>query len=286
MSRLLAILIPVALFVMLLLLVAVFRVRGRAWPLLAAGAATVLTVGGGLLTGTPVTPAVLAGVPVLIGLGVDYAVQLVARFSEERAGGADAEEAVRRVVANTAHATLIAAVTTLAGLAALALVSGIDAGPLAAVPLVAEFSIVLCAGVIFAWVGGLFIALPLAVWSDRRRPGVAGRSAELANSREATRTPAGRTLAIADSWRGVVGLATVLALFGWAMLRVVPVQTDVQQLLASSLPELNDIEAVQAQTGYTNEVDIYVQGRRGHRPDRCAAPAARPTWSGSAARHR
>ena len=44
------------------------------------------------------------------------------------------------------------------------------------------------------------------------------------------------------------------------MLRVVPVQTDVQQLLASSLPELNDIQAVQAQTGYTNEVDIYVRG--------------------------
>ena len=42
-GRLLAILIPVALFVMLLLLVAVFRVRGRAWPLLAAAAATVLT---------------------------------------------------------------------------------------------------------------------------------------------------------------------------------------------------------------------------------------------------
>jgi predicted RND superfamily exporter protein/DNA replication protein DnaC len=259
MSTLLAILIPVALFVMLLLLVAVFRVRGRAWPLLAAGAATVLTIGGGLLTGTPITPAVLAGVPVLIGLGVDYAVQLVARFSEERSAGADAEEAVRRVISNTAHATLIAAVTTLAGLAALALVSGIDAGPLAAVPLVAEFSLVLCAGVVLAWLGGLFVALPLAVWSDRRGPATA-RSGEGARSRGPGRTPAGRTLAIADSWRGVVGLATVLALFGWAMLRVVPVQTDVQQLLASSLPELNDIQTVQAETGYTNEVDIYLHG--------------------------
>src|SRR5207244_3291779 len=119
MTQLLVILFPVALLVMFLLLAGTFRVRGRVWPLVAAVATTVLTVGTALLTGTPITPAVLAGVPVLIGLGVDYAVQLVARFSEERARGNDARSAIQRVLDSTAQATLIAAVTTLAGLAAL-----------------------------------------------------------------------------------------------------------------------------------------------------------------------
>ena len=71
------------------------------------------TVGVSLLTGSPITPAVLAGVPVLLGLGVDYAVQLVARYSEERRRGADELTALRTVLQNTGVATLVAAAATL-----------------------------------------------------------------------------------------------------------------------------------------------------------------------------
>ena len=263
MSQLLAILFPVALFVMLLLLVAIFRVRGRLWPLLAAIAATVLTVGAALLTGTPITPAVLAGVPVLVGLGVDYAVQLVARYSEERSRGVDIEAALRAVIGNTGSATLIAAAATLAGLAALALFGGVDWGPLVAVPLVAEFALVLCGGVVLAWLGALFIALPLTVWADLRQPIAAhdGVENDAESTRERSMPVATRTIAIADNWRGVVALATVLALFGWVALHFVPVQTDVQHLLSQSLPELGAIQTVQAETGYTNEIDVYLRGQ-------------------------
>ncbi|MBV9101410.1 MAG: MMPL family transporter [Candidatus Dormibacteraeota bacterium] len=258
MTALLIILFPVALLVMLLLLVGTFRVRGRVWPLLAALAATVLTIGLSLLTGTSITPAVLAGVPVLVGLGVDYAVQLVARYAEERGRGVAASEALGLVLSNTAGATLIAAVSTLVGLAALAVVGGIDWGPLVAVPLVAEFALVLCGGVVLAWLGGLFVALPLAVWSDGRTPIPAGAEESTPNARDQRRLS--RTLAIADNWRGVVALAGVLALGGWALLHVVPVQTDVQALVSPSLQELKDINVVQAETGYTNEIDVYLHG--------------------------
>ena len=254
MTQLLAILFPVALVVMLVILVALFRVRGRAWPLLAAVAATALTVGASLSFGIPVTPAVLAGVPVLVGLAVDYSVQFVARFDQERARTDDTEAALRMVLQNAGGATAAAANATIAGLLALALVSGIDGGPLVAVPLVAEFALVLVVGVSFAWGAGAFIALPLAVWSSARR-GVAARADE-----PAVPSPA-RTIAIADNWRGVTALAAVLALAGWIALHFVPVQTDVQQLASSSLPELVNIQTVQAETGYTNEVDVYVQGQ-------------------------
>ncbi|HYL70202.1 MAG TPA: MMPL family transporter, partial [Candidatus Dormibacteraeota bacterium] len=222
MTQLLIILFPVALLVMLLLLVGTFRVRGRIWPLMAALAASVLTIGISLLTGTSITPAVLAGVPVLVGLGVDYAVQLVARFAEERGRGVDSAESVRSVLANTAGATLIAAVSTLVALLALAIVGGIDWGPLVAVPLVAEFALVLCGGVVLAWLGGVFIALPLAVWSDRRAPIAAAPAEPKPNARDERRLS--RTLAIADNWRGVVAFAGLLAVAGWVLLRAVPVQ--------------------------------------------------------------
>ncbi|TMB90977.1 MAG: hypothetical protein E6J45_07545, partial [Chloroflexi bacterium] len=262
MTQLLAVLFPVALFVMLLLLAGTFRVRGRVWPLVAAVATTVLTVGISLLTGTPITPAVLAGVPVLIGLGVDYAVQLVARYSEERGRGATVEVALQRVLERTAHATLIAAVTTIAGLASLALLAGIDWGPLVAVPLVAEFALVLSGGVVLAWLGGLFIALPLAVWSEARQPAPSASAANTGTDAAGVGTrAAARTAAIAENWRAVVGFAGLLALAGWALLFLVPVQTDVQKLVSTSLPELRNVETVQRQTGYTNEIDVYLRGQ-------------------------
>jgi predicted RND superfamily exporter protein len=257
MSRLLVVLLPVAALVMLVLLIGIFRVRGRSWPLLAALAATGATIGLTLLTGTPITPAVLASVPVLLGLGVDYAVQLVARYSEERDAGADDVDALRKVLHRTGAATLVAAIATFAGLVALVVVSGIDWGPLVAVPLVAEFAIVLCGGVVIAWLSGLFIALPLAVWSNRRR-GIEGNAP--APSPAATPKPALRTIAIANNWSGIVVPLALLAAVGWFALHFVPVQTDPQQLLAPSLPQLQNIETVQQELGFTNEIDIYLRG--------------------------
>jgi predicted RND superfamily exporter protein len=259
MTQLLAILFPVSLLVMALILIGLFRVRGRIWPLVAALAATVLTVGGALATGTPITPAVLAGVPVLVGLAVDYAVQFVARYNEERAGGADKESALRTVMEGAGRATLIAVLATTAGLAALALVSGIDWGPLVAVPLVAEFALVLIGGVILGWLAALTVALPLATWSEQRARKTVVNDAPAQKKTPAA--PGATTLAIADHWRGVVALAAALALVGWLALRLVPVQTDPQKLVSASLPELANIDAVQAETGYTNEVDVYVRGQ-------------------------
>src|SRR5207302_767987 len=164
-------------------------------------------------------------------------------------------------LANTGDATLIAALATLAGLGALALFSGIDWGPLAAVPLVAEFALVLFGGVVLAWLGGLFIALPLTVWADQRQRDVPQPSGATARRGANGIGPAARTVAIADNWKGVTALAAVLALFGWAALHFVPVQTDVQQLVSPSLPELAAVNTVQAQTGYTNEIDISVRGQ-------------------------
>ncbi|MGH7723762.1 MAG: MMPL family transporter, partial [Candidatus Dormibacteria bacterium] len=73
--------------------------------------------------------------------------------------------------------------------------------------------------------------------------------------------PPERTLAIASAWRGAVVPAVIVALIGWVLLPRVPVQTQVDQLLASSLPQLQDVNTVRDQTGYGNEVDIYVRGQ-------------------------
>ncbi len=55
--------------------------------------------------------------------------------------------------------------------------------------------------------------------------------------------------------------AVIVALLGWILLPRVPVQTQVDQLLASSLPQLQDVNTVRDQTGYGNEIDVYLQGQ-------------------------
>ncbi|TMB90601.1 MAG: hypothetical protein E6J45_08700 [Chloroflexi bacterium] len=253
MQQLLLILVPAALLLMLLLLVATFRVRGRVWPLVAAAAAAVLAVGVALLSGVVVTPAVLAAIPVVLGVAVQYAAFLVARFNAERASGADTEPALRSVLRDSRVAA-VAATATVAGLLTLALLTGIDWGPLVSVPAVADFALVLAGGVAVGWFSAVFVALPLAVHSDRRRPS----AHERAQRREAR--PATRTIAIADNLPGVMAPLAVLALAGWALLHLVPAQTGVARLVNQSLPELSEMQAEQEQTGITSEVDIYLQG--------------------------
>jgi predicted RND superfamily exporter protein len=270
MTGALLILFPVVIVLMAILLVAAFRVRGRLWPLLAAVGAGGATLGLSLWTGLSITPAVLAGIPVLVGLGVDYAVQLVARYDEERARGADREQALAEALGRSGPATLTAALATLAGLGALLLIAGVDAGPLVAVPLVAEFALVLCAGVLISWLTAVFVALPAAAL--RERP------AAEAPARAAQPRRADRTLAIADSWRGAVVPAVIVALVGWGILLPrVPVQTDVEQLLAPSLPQLTAINTVRDQTGYSNEVDFLIQGQVAGPYDKGGIPA-NVTW--------
>ncbi len=269
MSQTLLILLPVVMVLMAILLVVTFRVRGRLWPLLAAVGAGGSTVGLSLWLGIPVTPAVLAGVPVLVGLAVDYAVQLVARYDEQRRLGADRSAAIEEAMLRSGPATFTAAVATLAGFGTLMVFAGIDAGPLVAIPLVAEFALVLFVGVIISWLAALFVALPAAALWGRSRPG--------ASQAPVAPRPAARTLGIASAWRGAVVPAIIVALIGWILLPRVPVQTQVDQLLASSLPQLQDVNTVRDQTGFGNEVDIFVQGQVAGPYNQAGTPA-NVTW--------
>jgi predicted RND superfamily exporter protein len=73
-----------ALLVMATMLALVFRIRPRLLPLAIALAAAALTFGALSVVGASLTMASIAVLPVLIGLAVDYAIQLQSRIAEER----------------------------------------------------------------------------------------------------------------------------------------------------------------------------------------------------------
>src|SRR3712207_595380 len=78
------VLLAAALLVMAATLALVFRSRPRLLPLGLALAAAAMTFGAVSLVGGTLTMASVAALPVLIGLAVDYAIQLQVRFDESR----------------------------------------------------------------------------------------------------------------------------------------------------------------------------------------------------------
>src|SRR3954467_13200570 len=133
-------LLVVAIIVMALVLTLVFRIRLRLVPLMVALGAVAVTFGAMAVVGASLTMASIAVLPVLLGLGVDYAIQLQSRMEEE----GDAPLAAR--IAGPTIAT-----------AALATGVGFLVLQLSPVPMVRGFGALLVAGIAFA----LLLALTL-----------------------------------------------------------------------------------------------------------------------------
>ncbi|WP_205697259.1 MMPL family transporter [Conexibacter sp. SYSU D00693] len=157
------VLLLVAVGVMALTLSLVFKARLRLLPLGVALAATALTFGGLSLVGASLTMASIGVLPVLIGLAVDYAIQLQSRIQERRVGS------VRRAVDQTARdgapTVAVAAAATGAGFLVMLL---------SPVPMVRGFGLLLVAGIALAFVcalslGVAVLAGALEGWGTRRR---------------------------------------------------------------------------------------------------------------------
>ena len=252
-------LLVVALVVMALVLALVFRSRLRIVPLLVALAAVAVTFGAMALVGAPLTMASIAVLPVLLGLGVDYAIQFQARVEEE---GGDAERAAR--VAGPTIAT-----------AALATGVGFLVLQLSPVPMVRGFGALLVVGIVFALLLAFSAgtaALALSLRHDR--DGVLARSlrgaGELADAaRAALARPAARAgVAATAVLRGallhpqrVLAVGLALAAIGWAVDSQTEVVTDVERLVPQDLPAVRDLQTLQRSTGVAGEVDVIVEGQ-------------------------
>jgi uncharacterized protein len=251
-------LLVVALIVMAAVLALVFRSRLRIVPLLVALAAVAVVFGAMALIGAPLTMASIAVLPVLLGLGVDYAIQFQARVEEE---DGDAERAARL----SGPTIMTAALATAVGFLVL---------QLSPVPMVRGFGALLVAGIVFA----LLLAFSagtaaLALSLRRSRDGVLARSlrgaGELADAaRDALARPAARAgRAGAAVQRGalrrpgrVLAVGLALAAIGWALDSQTEVVSDVEKLVPQDLTAVRDLQTLQRSTGVAGEVDVIVEG--------------------------
>jgi uncharacterized protein len=259
-----------ALLAMALTLVVVFRARLRLLPLAIALAAAGITFGAMELAGASLTMASVAVLPVLIGLAVDYAIQLQARSTE-----ADA------LPGAGAPTVATAALATAAGFLALLL---------SPVPMVRGFGLLLVLGILLAFLCAL-VAVPaaLALRAQPERAGrlgpalrglgelvgsavrgagdllcAAGRPAAGAGAGAARRLGGAARSAVAVTAahpRQVLAIGLVLAAAGWAADTQTHVESDVRKLVPQDMPALRDVDRLEQATKISGEIDVTVRAK-------------------------
>jgi hydrophobe/amphiphile efflux-3 (HAE3) family protein len=252
----LLVLFAAAVLLMALTLLLVFRSRFRLLPLAIALGAAGITFGLLGLVDGKLTMASIAVLPVLIGLAVDYAIQLQARFDEEVAAGSAGPEAARAAAARAAPVVGIACLATAAGFAVL---------QLSPTPMVRSFGLLLVAGIAIAFALAMTAGFAALALRPRARIGSAdkaGTAMGATRGRIARRTSTlGReALAVSIASPGrVIFVAVALAVCGWAAGTQTKTVSDIRDLVPSQLPEVRDLNKLEAATGVSGELDVTVR---------------------------
>ena len=145
----------IALAVMAVVLGLMFRVRWRLLPLLAVLVGVLWTFSILGLIGIDLSLVTISGLPILIGLGIDFAIQIHNRVEEEQVIDHD-EHPIAETVANLAPPLIAAAIAGVVAFLALRL---------SKVPMIRDFGVLLAIGVLVLVVVG--IVLPVAILGMR-----------------------------------------------------------------------------------------------------------------------
>jgi predicted RND superfamily exporter protein len=246
----LLVLFAAAVVVMALTLLLVFRSRLRLLPLPLALAAAALTFGLLGLVGGSLTMASIAVLPVLIGLAVDYAIQLQARYDEalENAAPGDgdlpaspvvrsSEEAARQAASRAGPTIATACLATAAGFLAL---------QLSPTPMVRGFGLLMVLGIVIAF--SLAMTAGFAALSLRAKAG----------GRHPSPLPLHAVNLALSHPRRVLGVGLALAVVGWGLGTQIETQSDIRKLAPQGVGAVRDLNEVQDATGVSGELDVRV----------------------------
>jgi hydrophobe/amphiphile efflux-3 (HAE3) family protein len=227
----LLVLFAIAVAVMALVLFLLFRSRWSLLPLAIALASAGITFGLLALVGGSLTMASIAALPILIGLGVDYAIQFQARFNES---GSVEQAAVR------GGPTI--------GAACLATGAGFLALQLSPIPMVRGFGWLLILGIAVAF--AVALTSGLGMLALRQAGSVAARR----------HLPVERLLSLARTYpEMILSVGIALAVVGWVAGTQVETVSDIRSLAPQNIKAVENLNELQDTTGVSGELDVRVQ---------------------------
>jgi hydrophobe/amphiphile efflux-3 (HAE3) family protein len=270
-----AVLIGGALVLMVITMGILFSyVRHRFMPVLLVATGLVTSLGLMGLFGISLNMAVIGAFPVLIGLGVDYAIQFHARFDEEARKGS-LEQAVFMTVTRTGPAVLYAMLATSMGFVAM---------QVSTVPMIRSFGIVSIIGINTCfWVScigmptlGLLLKYQpkpqtgqcYAVGTDACDTIIESPQKGISNGRKNKRAFSygqfltDTSVKIARNPVPVLLIAGLIALIGFQIDATIPVESSEDAFVPSDMPAKINIDKVTRVIGATGTSDLMVQGSR------------------------
>jgi hydrophobe/amphiphile efflux-3 (HAE3) family protein len=266
-----AVLIVAAMILMVLAVLALFsHVRYPLLSVMVVASGLILTFGFMGLSGTPISMVVIGAFPVLIGIGIDYAIQMHSRLDEE-IRKSTLQEAVTTTITKTGPAVLIAMLATSMGFIAMIL------GP---IPMVGDFGITCTVGVMSCYLAALIIVPVFAVMIDYHprnpeKPST-GPGAPEREGREAVAAHAGGThgsfiekydatlgnlaYTIAKHPVPVLLFVFLVAAIGFQLDNEVPISADEKTFVPSDMPALVNMNKVTRTMGATSTIPLVVSG--------------------------
>jgi hydrophobe/amphiphile efflux-3 (HAE3) family protein len=232
-----------AVLVMIFVLSLAFRVRWRLVPLLVMLAGVLWAFGLLGYSGFQLSLVTIAGLPILIGLGVEFAIQVHNRVEEEvllDKPDSPFAESLTNIGPALAVATVAAVIACLALLAS-------------KVPMIREFGILLAVGIVMVFLAAVIIPVAVLSIRERRSPTTTHREQKVVEKGmvELSRLP---QFLVAP----IVLVTLVLFVIGLAVEHDTPIQTDPQKWVDQSSQTVKNVEAVADQTATATELGVYV----------------------------
>ncbi len=176
----------------------------------------------------------LAFAALLLGLGIDFAIHIIARYTESRSAGNNLEKALITTLNHTGKALVIGAVTTAVVFAAF-LIADFKA--------FSQMGVICSAGIIFTMLSILIVMPAILAWSDRRRKNLTYRDTEYR-----WLEPVGKYLRKYSLVTPV--LVVVIIILNWNTITGLKIGTDLRSLFPADLPSTYWLEMVQQNFDY------------------------------------
>lgn len=248
---------------MLVILAIIFRVHGFfAWRWLPLGIVflgIIYAFGAMGALSIPITMVTMAVFPILVGLGVDYAIQFHNRYDEERRDNKTTSDATVNSVTRIGPTIGIAIVGACLGFAALFF---------SPVPMIRDFGLTLIIGVTVCYVVSMFLLLAVLYWHDRRqesgRESAQGEERPQPNKQGTNFVEKG--LSRLAPWvikkpLIIVSIAVILAGIGLFADSRIDTETDIMKFMSANIPVVKDMNTLSSLGSGVSSTNLLVEAQ-------------------------
>jgi uncharacterized protein len=235
----------IAVLLMVVILLATFRVRWRLLPLGVVLIGVIWAFGLAGYLGIPLSVVTISGLPVLLGIGIDFAIQMHSRVEEEVALDR-ATHPIQETTTNLVPALLIATMAAVVSFLALLL---------ARVPMIREFGVLLAIGISVVLIADVLLTTAVLGAREYRRP---------TPPRDYTTDAIGRGIVKLGSLPrkavpAIVAGSLVVFIGGGIVDPLLELQTDPEEWVNQGSDVIADLDVLRQEVGSSSELGIFVE---------------------------